>query len=417
MVRAWPWWVRVLLLYTASRLFSAAVLDRVARFQEPNPWTGPDPGLGGVLLMWDAAWYREIAERGYPDVVSRTPDGRPLQSALAFYPLFPLLVRVVTAATGVPFAVAGPLVAVLLGAGAALVAHRAVHAALSAAGAGEAAAGRGAWAAVVLLCTYPASPVLLAPYSEGLALLLLGAFLLQLVHRRYLAAAALALLLGLARPVAAPLLAVVLAHVAVRAVRWWRAGRPWGRPQAAVAARAAVLLLASGAAGLLWPAGTWWLTGRHDAHLATMAAWRGGGEVVLVQPWWDVSQYLLGEVAGPVALLLVLGGHAALLLSRRAAPLGPELRAWCLAYVAYLVLVQDPFTNLVRYLLLLFPLGALLEVGPGRAAAASGAPGGSAGGGGQGVGVLAAVACASLFLQVLWVASLWHFTPPADWSP
>src|SRR3712207_7924031 len=37
-----------------------------------------------------------------------------------------------------------------------------------------------------------------------------------------------------------------------------------------------------------------------------------------------------------------------------------DLRVWCVCYVGYLLAVLDPVTSLVRYLLLLFPLGTVL---------------------------------------------------------
>ncbi|GAB7190305.1 hypothetical protein NUM3379_10110 [Kineococcus sp. NUM-3379] len=419
----------VLLVYAAARAFSAAVLDRVARFQEPAVWTGADPGFGDMLVLWDAQWYRQIAEEGYPRAVVRGPDGLPRQSALAFYPLFPLLVRAATGLTGLPFAVAGPVLALVLGAAAAVVVHRLVLEAVLASGAGAQAAGRGAWAAVVLLSVYPASPVLQVAYTESLALLLLAVFLLLLVRRCYLAAAVPALLLGLTRPVALPLTGVVLVHLAARLVRRWRAGHPVAALGRGTAVRALVLLAASVAAGVLWPLLAWRLTGERDAYLATMGTWRSRGEVVLLRPWWEIPRWVLGEVAGPVLVVAALAAYAWLLLSRRSAPLGPELRAWCLCYLAYLVLVQDPFTNLVRYLLLLFPLGALVAVGgrgvapaPGeapRGPAAPAGPGAVPGGGAgpAGVGGLAACTAASLLLQVVWVAWLWRFSAPSDWSP
>ncbi|MFB9375566.1 hypothetical protein ACFFKU_04825 [Kineococcus gynurae] len=400
LVLAWlraPVIVQVLLVYAAARVFSAVVIAEVARFQAESVWTSADPGYTGMLGIWDAVWYREIAEDGYPSSVPLGADGRPQQSALAFYPVFPLLARALSAVTGLDFAVSGSVVALVTGAGAAVLVHRVLHEAVLRAGGRPATARRAAWSAAVLFCVSPVSPVLQVAYTEGPAMLLLAGFLLLLLRRAYLPAAVLALVLGLTRPVALPLTAVVVVHLGLRALRAHRGGAR--RPPTGVAVRAAVLLAASGTAGLLWPGITWWLTGRRDAYTATMGAWRSSGEVVPFVPWVSVSQYLLGDLVGPVLLLLLLGLAAFFLLSARTAVLGLELRVWCLAYSGYLLAVLDPFTSLFRYLMLLFPLGGLVALHPRRR------------------GALRATVVACLLLQIVWTAWLWRFSPPADWPP
>jgi len=389
--------LRVLVVFALARLFSAAVLAEVARFQPPSVWTSAHPGYHDMLALWDGSWYREIAGSGYPASVPLGQDGDPRQSALAFYPLFPLLCRALTALTGLSFPTAGATVSLVCGAGAAVLVHALVRRAVAARGAGGVVAGRAAWSAAVLFCCSPVSPVLQVAYTEALAVLLLAALLLLLLRERYLPAALLALLLGLSRPVAVPLTVVVVVHLALRARAAHRAGRTRPTPREAV--RGLALLGASGVAGLLWPATAWWLTGRADAYTATMGAWRAGGQVVWLRPWWGVSQYVLGSVAGPLVLVATVVASTAWLLSRRTALLGPQLRAWCLAYVGYLLLVLDPFTSLFRYLLLLFPLGGLVALRP------------------RSRGTLIALVAASLALQVVWVAWLWRFSPPADWPP
>ncbi|WP_432543607.1 hypothetical protein [Kineococcus sp. SYSU DK002] len=393
------WWsrapaaARVLAVYALARLFSAFVLAEVARFQVASQWTPDDPGYGDVLGLWDATWYRRIATEGYPSSVPLGPAGDPQQSALAFYPLAPLLARLLMV-TGMSFEAAGALVALAGGAAAAVGVHALLHRALSER-VPPAVARRGAWSAAVLFCLTPPSPVFQVPYTEGPALALLVAFLLCLQRGRYGPAALVALLLGLTRPVAVPLSVVVVVHLALRARAGRRAGAVLGGREAL---RCLGLLAASGAAGLLWPLITWSMTGRRDAYTATMGAWRAGGEVVPLEPWWGISQYVLGP-PGPLLLVAAVAAYAWWLLSARTRVLGPELRAWCLAYVGYLLLVLDPFTSLFRYLIFLFPLGALVATGR------------------RGPAPLTGWVVCSLALQVVWVAWLWRFSPPADWPP
>jgi hypothetical protein len=385
--------VRVLAVYALARLFSALVLAEVARFQSASTWTPEHPGYGDMLGLWDATWYEKIATEGYPSAVPLGSAGDPQQSALAFYPVAPLLARLLMT-TGLSFPAAGALVSLLGGAAAAVgieaLLRRVLRERVSAT-----LARRGAWSAAVLFCVTPPSLVYQVPYTEGPALALLVAFLLCLHRRRYLPAALLALLLGLTRPVAVPLSVVVVVHLVVRAWAGHRAGAVLGGREAV---RSLGLLAASGTAGLLWPFLAWQLTGQPDAYTATMGAWRAGGEVVPLEPWWGISQYVLGPF-GPLVLVAAVAGYTAWLLSRRTRALGPELRAWCLAYVGYLLLVLDPFTSLFRYLVFLFPLGALVALRPGRRVPLTGW-----------------VVCC-LALQVVWTAWLWRFSPPADWPP
>ncbi|PRY15157.1 hypothetical protein [Kineococcus rhizosphaerae] len=384
---------RVLAVYALARLFTAVVLAEVARFQVASDWTSEHPGYGGMLGLWDATWYRRIAEDGYPRSVPLGAAGDPQQSALAFYPLAPLLARALMT-TGLSFEAAGATVSLLTGAGAACGVHALLRRVL-ARRTSATLARRGAWAATVLFCVSPPALVFQVPYTEGPALALLVLFLLCLVHGRYAPAAAVAVLLGLTRPVAVPLSVVVVVHLGLRAWAGHRAGAHLGGREAL---RCLGLLAASGAAGLLWPFLAWRLTGQRDAYTATMGAWRAGGEVVPLEPWWGVSQYVLGP-AGPLLLIAAVVAYVAWVLSRRARVLGPELRTWCLAYVGYLLLVLDPFTSLFRYLIFLFPLGALVATRPGRRLPLTGW-----------------VVC-SLALQVVWIAWLWRFSPPADWPP
>ena len=87
--------------------------------------------------------------------------------------------------------------------------------------------------------------------------------------------------------------------------------------------------------------------------------------------------------------------------------LGPELRAWCLAYPAYLGLVLDPFTSIFRYLLPLFPLLVVVL-----------------GGGWADRRVprflwprTALLVAAGVAGQVAWVFHLLVFVPPSDYPP
>ena len=71
-----PWWVQVLLVYGAARLFTTAVFLWVASVQEQNPWTAEHPGyFPYVGLMFDGSWYKNVAENGYPAQLPVGADG------------------------------------------------------------------------------------------------------------------------------------------------------------------------------------------------------------------------------------------------------------------------------------------------------------------------------------------------------
>lgn len=394
----WRFVAAVLATYTVLRLFSTVVLLWITYAeQDPAIFSGENPRYFDVAALWDGQWYERIANGGYPDEVPIGADGQARQNEWAFYPLFPYLSRAVMLLTGWPFAVAGTVLATALGYAAALVIAGMLR---------EKVGSGAALGAVALLAGFPAAPVLQVAYTESLALLLLGGFLWLLIRRRWWAAAAVALLTGLARPIALPLGLVALVAVIHR----WRhrAERPIERQEVLAMLGA---LVSCGLSGLLWPAIAWWGAGRSDAYPVTMSAWRGGDPVTPFTPSVEVVQFLFGDVGGPVllagaVLLLLLA-----VLGPWAAGLGPELRTWSLGYPLYLFAALDPWTSIYRYLLLLFPvfvvfIGAGWSADPGARRP-------------QWLMVVRTLTVLALFLgwQVWWTWELFMFVPPRDNPP
>ncbi|HKJ11286.1 MAG TPA: hypothetical protein VJ976_02730, partial [Ornithinimicrobium sp.] len=324
--------------------------------------------------------------------------GEVRQNEWAFYPLFPVLARGLMAVTGWPFAVAATVLATALGYGAALVIAGLLR---------ERVGAPGALAAVALLGAFPAAPVLQVAYSESLALLLLGSGFWLLLRNRWLLAAAVVLLTGLARPIALPLGLVAVAAV----VRRWRSGAG-DTPDVPECLSMVAAVTACGVSGLLWPALAWVGTGRIDAYPVTMSAWRGGEAVVPFLPTLEVSRLVLGDTLGPWLLAAAAVALLMAVLGPWAAGLGLELRTWSLAYPLYLAAVLDPWTSIYRYLLLLFPL-FVVAVGAGWRA---GDPRGSQP---TWVLVIRTVVLVLLFLgwQVWWTWELFMFVPPRDNPP
>lgn len=379
-----PGWAQALLVYAATRLFAAVVTVCAARFQVESVWTPSSPSYPVMAAdLWDATWYRSIAEHGYPLPLPRSDSGAAAQSEWAFFPAYPLLVRLLMTVTGGSWEAVAPTTALLVGAGAAVVLRR-----LFARVAGESAA----LAGLLLVLCAPAAPVLQYAYTESLALLALAWALLALVERRYGWCVLAVLLLGATRAVALPFALVVVVHALAR----WRAE---GRAVPVRDRLALVgLLAASGVAGLAWPVAVGVATGIPDAYTQVQSAWRSG-QVVWVEPWFRASSQLFGDAAGPVVLVGLLLALVWWCTGPAARSLGPELPAWVLAQQAYLLVVLDPWTSLFRYLLLQVPLALLIAV-QARSGRAVGA-----------------WAVAGLALQVVWVAWLWRFSPPSDWPP
>jgi hypothetical protein len=82
---AWALLITRLVTITVGLFASVLVpLSRRKQFELPFAWEH----LARVFAAWDSGWYFDIAQRGYYFL----PDG---QSSIAFFPLYPMLVRIV----------------------------------------------------------------------------------------------------------------------------------------------------------------------------------------------------------------------------------------------------------------------------------------------------------------------------------
>lgn len=386
-------------IYLVMRLVSAVMVLMAVDEQVPvDSWTGPTVDYFDMTVLWDGSWYRTVAEQGYPEVLPLDPvSGTPSQNAWAFYPLFPMLARGLMGVTGLSFPVVASTLALLCGLGAAV---------LMAGLLAERVRSRVALATVAVWAAFPAAVSLQLAYTESLAMLVLCGFLWAVMRQRWAAAAGLALVLGLTRPIALPALAVVAVALFLR----WRTRRA-RRITAGEYAAGAGALVACGVSGLTWPAIAAAVTGSPTAYTDTMAAWRAGGEIVPLKPWlwmseWVFREHDLAGTYGPVALAVTVTTLVVMVCGPWARALGPELRTWSLAYPAYLALVLDPFTSIFRYLLPLFPLIVIMLGG----AWVNRAPR-FLGGRTAGLVVLGVVG------QAFWITELLVFVPPSDYPP
>jgi len=333
-----------LTVFAATRLFAGLVTSAAAVDQRafPNPESPgvhaetpipANPGYWAATTNWDGQWYWTIAEHGYPEELPLGAGGAVERSPWAFYPLYPMLVRLVMAITRLPFEYAAPGVSMLAGAVGVALLHTLL---LRLTGTFVA---RATTAAV---CCYASAPVLQYAYPESLALLLLVGALSALAARRWALFLALAVLLALTRPV---VVALAVALVAAALLPW-----PGERRIPAADRRRWLLLgVAVGLTSLLWPAIAAVRTGRWDAYLVTARAWttQNGGIV----PGIGVLSERFGPITAPAFALFALA-VLAMALRPGAAAWGVPLRAWAVGYPAYLVGMTVPGASHPRYWLL-----------------------------------------------------------------
>jgi hypothetical protein len=224
-----------LLAYGASRLITtfAVLLAAVASRQSVHR----------VLTVWDGHWYERIALQGYPTSVPQgdfyAHTGRQVQSSVAFFPLYPLLVRALDRVLPGGADVAGVVLSLAIGALATVLVWMVA----------EKVAGRPvADRAAVLFAFSPGAFVLSLVYAEGLLILLSAGCLLALLERRWALAGGLAALASATRPNAT---AVVMACAWAAGVAIWKR-REW---------RAAAAPLLAPIGMLAFFAFLWWHTG------------------------------------------------------------------------------------------------------------------------------------------------------------
>ena len=225
----------VFVAYAVSRLCVLAGFVAAALFQSGAP-------LGRLPVLWDGGWYLRLVRDGYPGFVPEV-GGRAVQSTLAFFPVFPLAVRLVSAVPGISDGAAGLIVSLGTGGLAAWVVFR-VAAWLT--------SPQTARRATLLFCFFPGSVVFSLVYAEGLMIALAGGCFLALGRRRWILAGTLAGLAGLTRPNSIVLVAACA----------WAAGEAVLRRRE-LRALAAPALAAAGTLGFLGY--LWWRTGEADA--------------------------------------------------------------------------------------------------------------------------------------------------------
>ncbi len=276
------------------------------------------------LARWDGRWYVDVAQNGY----SYDPGQ---QSSIAFFPLYPALVRLVT----LPFGNdrAAIVVGALLVSNVALLAALAALVRLAATELEMPAARR----VPMLLLVWPASVFLSAAYPTSLFILLAAVAFLAARRDRWREAGIASALATLTRPFGIAVAAALLIEVA---------RRPRGdrlRPLA--------WLASAPAAGIAWWAYLTALSGQPWAFLLAQARFRRAPS----QPFAAVGELLDPAKYGfpyLVAGLFVLTLILVVVAWRR---LRPTLPAYATLVLAFMV-ASGTLSSSMRYELAMFPI-------------------------------------------------------------
>jgi hypothetical protein len=349
-----PWWAALLLIYAASRVVTTLLFLAVGAGASPASRVGAHPSLLSMLTAWDGQWYWLIGVGGYPSALPHTAGGDIDTNQWAFLPVYPLLVQLLAVLSGLPWPPVAVVVSVAAGGGAAVLLGLLLRPHLG--------APRAAFAVAVFCCS-PLAFVLQTAYAESLGLCLLFAALILVDRHRYLAAVPVAVVLAFTRP---GVLALALAVALQLVLRLLRARR--GGPAVPTGELVGGLVLAGVAtvAGFAWSAIAGIVTGVPDAYFQTELAWRalwmGRGEFAFFTPWFFAGDFWFGRTlqwgpfAGPVAVVLVVAGFAALLFTPAVRRIGETSRLWLASYALYLFAVFFPQSSVFRLLMPMAPL-------------------------------------------------------------
>src|SRR5699024_4788716 len=197
-------YVRALAVYLGVQALGVLVLALL------SAWHGL--GLLDRLTAWDGKWYLDIATNGYDGVSGHTPSFE--HAALAFFPLYPLLITLVAGIPGVTPAAAALTISVSAGATAACGIVRIARAVDARPAVGL--------LLVALWAGAPMAIVLSMAYTEALFSALAVWALVGLLARNWLLAATCCLLAGTVRAVGGALIGTVA--VAALCTAWREPG-------------------------------------------------------------------------------------------------------------------------------------------------------------------------------------------------
>ncbi|MBN1174840.1 MAG: hypothetical protein JXA67_21960, partial [Micromonosporaceae bacterium] len=165
------------------------------------------------LLSWDVGWFVRVARDGYPNGYTYNDQGAVEANGLAFFPGFPLLVRLVHLLSGGSFETAALIAGSIAGCAATLAVYALGECLYD---------HRVGVAFATLFCAQPMSVVLSMGYSEGLFVAFVATAFVAARRNAWLIAGGVGLCAALSRPTGA----AVGLGLAVAAVLRWRSLEP-----------------------------------------------------------------------------------------------------------------------------------------------------------------------------------------------
>jgi hypothetical protein len=344
-----PMWAVLVAAYAASRLVTTALLAAVHGLARALGWDFASfdwvPSFARFLASWDGVHYGTIAVQGYPTELPRGDDGNVEKNPWAFLPLFPYMVRPVSALTGWDFALTGSVIATLFGGAATVALYRLLLPAV-----GRTSAFWGA----MFFCFGPMSFVLQIAYAESVFLFFMFAGVAAMSARRYWLMIPFGVAAAFAHPGALALSAALGLHFLFRLTE--RGTTPFPRRERVAALAAGIVITI---AGFAWPFVATLVTGSSSAYFDTeMAWWRdyiGDVSFLPFTPWFVMAERYLGSF-GIVMVTALIFGLILWLSSRKIRAVGRDLHLYTIGYVAYLIAVFLPQQSLFRMLLPLSPL-------------------------------------------------------------
>ena len=199
-------YARAMGVYVAIRLLTLVVVA-LANLSTHHGWVSD-------LSTWDGAWYLRAVYHGWPSHLTYV-NGRVTGSPIAFFPLFPLVIRALAYLSGLGAATVGILVSGLTGLAAVyLIGALTRHLADA----------ERAERAALLFAVSPGSFVFSLIYAEGTVLIFMILGLIALLQRRWVLAGALGALASITSPVGLAFAAAcaVTSVAAIARQREWR---------------------------------------------------------------------------------------------------------------------------------------------------------------------------------------------------
>ncbi|MFE9422188.1 glycosyltransferase family 39 protein [Kitasatospora sp. NPDC006697] len=335
-------------VFTAAKASGFAVF--MALLSSSGSYLTKDLALGGgkhtwdVLGSWDGKWYQRIAVQGYhPESIAAVGGVQHLhQNSVAFFPLYPALMRLVSQVTGIGAYGAGMVVAILSSVAAAIGIYLIAD---------ELAGPRAGVIAAALWAVVPGSGVEWAVYSDSLFVALAAFACYCVMTRRWLHAGALTCVAGLNRPTAAALVGAVVVAGAIALARRRDGWRPL----------AAILLAPWGLVGYLGWVG--YRMGQLDAYtVLERTQWShyfDGGtftlQTTLTLMYGRHLAWADFQVPNMISVFLLLSLPVLVVLMLRLR-LPAVLNAYALLTILLVLPNVQLYCNLSRYLLPAFPL-------------------------------------------------------------